>query len=89
MGSKKNITRLNNNINEEWISDKTRFACDGLSKQRIDKPYKRVDGKLVETSWDEIINLISNKLKDTDPTKVAGHIGDMSSLETINCFRTF
>ena len=41
------LPRVNEDINEEWISDKTRFSCDGLKRQRLDKPYVRRDGKLV------------------------------------------
>ena len=85
---KRVLPRLNNSINEEWISDKTRFACDGLLKQRIDKPYKRENNKLVETSWDDVTNLVCSKINDTDPKHIAGHIGDMASLETINSFKT-
>tara|TARA_Y100001970_G_scaffold251334_1_gene324021 strand:+ start:4780 stop:6810 length:2031 start_codon:yes stop_codon:yes gene_type:complete len=84
---KRVLPRLNNEINEEWISDKTRFACDGLLKQRLDKPYKRENGKLEETSWDEAIDLLVKKIKVTDPKLMAGHIGDMSNLETINSFK--
>ena len=85
---KRVLPRLNNHINEEWISDKTRFACDGLLKQRLDKPYKRENGKLKETNWDEVIDLISEKIKEIDPKLIAGHVGDMSSLETINSFKS-
>ena len=85
---KRVLPRLNNSINEEWISDKTRFACDGLLKQRLDKPYKRENGKLVETSWDDAIDLVSSKINETDPKFIAGHAGDMSNLETINSFKT-
>ncbi len=85
---KRVLPRLNNHINEEWISDKTRFACDGLLKQRLDKPYKRENGKLKETNWDEVIDIISEKIKETDPKLIAGHVGDMSSLETINSFKS-
>ena len=86
---KRVLPRLNNNINEEWISDKTRFACDGLLKQRLDKPYKRENGILTETNWDDAIDIISQKIKDTNSKYVAGHVGDMSSVETINSFKTF
>ena len=85
---KRVLPRLNNHINEEWISDKTRFACDGLLKQRLDKPYKRENGKLKETNWDEVIDIISEKIKEMDPKLIAGHVGDMSSLETINSFKS-
>ena len=85
---KRVLPRLNNNINEEWISDKTRYACDGLLKQRLDKPYKKENGKLIECTWDEVINIVSSKLKETDKKQIAGHIGDMESLETINSFKS-
>ena len=85
---KRILPRLNNDINEEWISDKTRYACDGLLKQRLDKPYKRENGKLVESTWDEIINIVCSKIKETEKNLIAGHIGDMQSMESINSFKT-
>ena len=45
------LPRLNEDVNEEWISDKTRFAVDGLARRRLDRPYIRRDGKLVEAGW--------------------------------------
>jgi NADH-quinone oxidoreductase subunit G len=80
---KRVLPRLNNEINEEWISDKTRYACDGLLKQRIDKPYIKKGGKLVKSSWDEAIDLISSKINSVDPSQIGTHIGDMVSIETI------
>lgn len=47
------VPRLHEDINEEWINDKARFACDGLRLQRLDTPYLRVDGHLRPASWDE------------------------------------
>ena len=47
------LPRLNDDVNEEWISDKTRHAIDGLRYQRLDRPYVRKAGKLVEATWDE------------------------------------
>jgi len=85
---KRVLPRLNNNINEEWISDKTRYACDGLLKQRLDKPLKRENDKLVESSWDEAIKIICEKISQTDKDLITGHIGDMVSLETINSFKS-
>ena len=85
---KRILPRLNNNINEEWISDKTRYACDGLLKQRLDKPYKRENGKLIESSWDEVIKITSSKLQEIDKECIAGHIGDMQSMETIYSFKS-
>ena len=86
---KRILPRLNNEINEEWISDKSRYACDGLLKQRIDKPYIKKEGKLVKTEWDEALDLIAEKIKSISPDKIAGHIGDMVSLETIFSFKSF
>jgi NADH-quinone oxidoreductase subunit G len=86
---KRILPRLNNSINEEWISDKTRYACDGLLKQRLDKVYIRKDNHLVEASWDDAINLISSKINSTSSDKIAGHVGGLSSFETINSFKKF
>ena len=85
---KRVLPRLNNNINEEWISDKTRYSCDGLAKQRLDNPYKRENGKLVESTWDEVIKIVCSKIKETEKNLIAGHVGDMESMETINSFKS-
>ena len=53
------LPRLNEEINEEWINDKTRFAIDGLSRQRLDKPYIKIDNKLEATSWDTALKLVA------------------------------
>jgi len=84
---KRVLPRLNNEINEEWISDKTRYACDGLLKQRLDVPFIKKDNKLVKSSWDDVIELISNKIKSTKPEQIEGHVGDMASIETIFSFK--
>ena len=86
---KRILPRLNNTINEEWISDKTRYVCDGLLKQRLDKPYIRRDGQLIESNWDDVIELICSKINSTDPKRIAGHVGGMCSMETINSFKKF
>jgi NADH-quinone oxidoreductase subunit G len=84
---KRILPRLNNEINEEWISDKTRYACDGLLKQRLDKPYIKKNGKLIKSNWDEAIELVVSKINSTKPEQVGAHIGDMSSIETIYSFK--
>ena len=86
---KRVLPRINEEINEEWISDKTRYACDGLLKQRLDKVYIRKENQLVETNWDDTINLISSKINSTSPDKIAAHVGGLSSFETINSFKKF
>ncbi len=84
---KRVLPRINEDINEEWISDKTRYACDGLLKQRIDVPYIKKDNKFVKSNWDEVIELIKIKLLNFKPEEIAGHVGDMCSLETIFAFQ--
>jgi NADH-quinone oxidoreductase subunit G len=84
---KRILPRLNNEINEEWISDKTRYSCDGLTKQRLDVPYIKKDNKLQKSSWDEAINLIIEKIQSIKPEEIAGHIGDMTNLENALAFK--
>ncbi len=86
---KRILPRLNEEINEEWISDKTRYSCDGLQKQRLDVPFVKKNGKLVKSDWDEAIAIIAEKLKKTKPERVAGHVGDLISLESILAFKEF
>ena len=86
---KRILPRLNNDINEEWISDKTRYSCDGLLKQRLDVPYIKKNNKLQKTSWDEAISLLVDKIKTLNPDDIGGHIGDMVSLECALSFKKF
>ena len=86
---KRILPRVNENINEEWISDKTRYACDGLLKQRLDVPYIRENGKLKKTSWKNALKLLINKLNSFDPNSIAGMVGDLSDLEMIYSFKSF
>ena len=86
---KRILPRLNNNINEEWISDKTRYSCDGLLKQRLDVPYIKKNNKLEKSTWDEAINLLSDKIKSIQPDEIGGHIGDLVSLENALSFKKF
>ncbi len=86
---KRILPRLNNEINEEWISDKTRYSCDGLLKQRLDIPYIKKNNKLEKSSWEEAIELVSEKIKNTDPEYIGGHVGDLISLENSFAFKKF
>lgn len=76
------IPRLNEEVNEEWISDKTRFIWDGLGRQRLDQPYIRKDGKLVPASWDEALSLAADQMKKP-AEKVAAVTGDLADVEAI------
>ena len=73
------LPRNHDGINEEWISDKTRFVWDGLKRQRLDKPYVRKDGKLVAVSWAEALKFASDAIADK---KVMGLVGNLTSTET-------
>ncbi len=86
---KRILPRINEDINEEWISDKTRYACDGLLKQRLDTPYTRENGRLQKTSWDLALKLLINKLKSFKPYEIAGMVGDLADLEMIYSFKNF
>ncbi len=86
---KRVLPRINEDINEEWISDKTRYACDGLLKQRLDTPYIRENGKLKKTSWDEALKTVEKKLKIFNPNEIAGMVGDLADLEMIYSFKSF
>jgi len=86
---KRVLPRVNDDINEEWISDKTRYACDGLLKQRLDTPYIRENGKLKKSTWDEALKLLVTKLKSFNPNEIGGLVGDLADLEMIYSFKSF
>jgi NADH-quinone oxidoreductase subunit G len=77
------LPRLKEDINEEWISDKTRYAVDGLSRQRLDKPYVRMDGKLMPVSWDVALDAVASKIKQTSPDKIGILAGDLQDVESL------
>ncbi len=81
------LPRLNEDVNEEWISDKTRFACDGLKRQRLDRPYVRRDGKLAEATWDEAFAAVSARLKGLDGAKIAALAGDLACVESMTALK--
>ena len=80
---------INEDINEEWISDKTRYACDGLSNQRLDVPYIKYNNKFEKASWDEAYKIIKSKIENTDKDKVCGFVGDLTNMETSFIFKEF
>ncbi len=77
------LPRLNDDVNEEWISDKTRHAIDGLRHQRLDRPYVRTKGKLVEATWDQAFAAIAAKLNGLDGSKIAAIVGDQCDAESM------
>ena len=82
------LPRLNEDVNEEWISDKTRFACDGLRRQRLDRPYLRgKDGRLAEASWGDAFTAIADRIKGAPPASVAALAGDLCDVESMFALR--
>ena len=75
---KRILPRNHDGVNEEWISDKTRFVWDGLRRQRLDRPYIRENGKLRPASWPEALGAAAAAMKGK---KVAGLVGDLASTE--------
>ncbi len=80
---------INEDINEEWISDKTRYACDGLLNQRLDTPYIKYNNKFEKASWSEVLKIIKSKIQNTDKNKIAGFVGDLVNMETSFIFKEF
>ena len=81
------LPRLNEDVNEEWISDKARHACDGLGRQRLDRPYIRTGGKLKPATWAEAFAAIAAKVKATSPDKMAAIVGDLAAAEEIKALK--
>ncbi|MFZ1814490.1 MAG: NADH-quinone oxidoreductase subunit NuoG [Rhizobiaceae bacterium] len=77
------MPRLNEAVNEEWISDKTRFVWDGLGAQRLDRPYVRKGGRLQPASWSEAFAAVAKAIKATTPDKVGVIGGDLSAVEDL------
>ncbi len=80
---------INEDINEEWISDKTRYACDGLLNQRLDTPYIKYNNKFEKASWDEVYKIIKSKIENTNKDKICGFVGDLTNMETSFIFKEF
>jgi NADH-quinone oxidoreductase subunit G len=77
------LPRLHEDVNEEWISDKTRFAYDGLKRQRLDVPYVRKNGRLQPATWAEVFQEIARRLKDVAGQRIAAIAGDLADCESM------
>ena len=75
------LPRINEAVNEEWISDKTRHIADGLRTQRLDRPYIRENGALRAASWTEALALVASKLKAAKPERIGAIAGDLAAVE--------
>ena len=80
---------INEDINEEWISDKTRYACDGLLNQRLDTPFIKYNKKFEKASWGEVYKIIKSKFENTTKEKICGFVGDLTNMETSYIFKEF
>jgi NADH-quinone oxidoreductase subunit G len=77
------LPRINDEVNEEWISDKTRYAVDGLGRQRLDRPYVRVGGQLKPATWADAFAAIAAKVKATAPERMGVIAGDLQDAESL------
>ena len=77
------LPRINEDVNEEWLGDKSRLACDGLKYQRLDQPYVRRNGKLQAASWHEAFEAVAAKLNGLAGSKIAALAGDTADCESM------
>jgi NADH-quinone oxidoreductase subunit G len=77
------LPRTKEDINEEWLTDKSRYYVDGLAKKRLDQPYVRRNGKLEPVSWTDALAAVANRVKATDPSKMGVVAGDLTDAETM------
>jgi NADH-quinone oxidoreductase subunit G len=79
------LPRINEEINEEWLSDRSRFSCDALSVQRIDKPYIKKNGAFVPSSWEDAITIVAEKFSSSGERScvIAGKFADAESIYAI------
>ncbi|WP_439617069.1 NADH-quinone oxidoreductase subunit NuoG [Shinella sp.] len=81
------LPRVNEEINEEWISDKTRFIWDGLKTQRLDRPYVRKDGRLQPATWADAFGAIKTAVAGTSGDRIGAIAGDLASVEEMFALR--
>jgi NADH-quinone oxidoreductase subunit G len=82
------MPRLNEDVNEEWISDKSRFIWDGLGTQRLDRPYVRRGGRLEPATWPEAFAAIAEKAAGIDPKRIAAIAGDLAGVEEMYALKS-
>ncbi|MDA4846805.1 NADH-quinone oxidoreductase subunit NuoG [Hoeflea poritis] len=75
------MPRVNEAINEEWISDKTRFVWDGLKTQRLDRPFVKKDGRLQPVSWQEAFGAVKNAVAGVSGDRIGAIAGDLATVE--------
>ncbi|MBU6449225.1 MAG: NADH-quinone oxidoreductase subunit NuoG [Rhodospirillales bacterium] len=83
------LPRINDDVNEEWLGDKSRFSVDGLKRRRLDRPWIRENGKLRPASWEEAFAAIAAKVKATSPAKMGALAGDLADVESMLALKGF
>src|SRR5580692_2505360 len=81
------LPRVNDEVNEEWISDKTRHVVDGLRAQRLDQPYIREAGRLRPASWRDAFDAIAARISSAPPQRLGAIVGDLAAVEEIYALR--
>src|ERR687890_619008 len=75
------LPRINEDVNEEWISEKTRHVVDGLRVQRLDRPFVRENGRLRPATWQEAFGVVAGRVKGADPKRIGAIVGDLAAVE--------
>ncbi len=81
------LPRVNDEVNEEWLGDKSRFAVDGLKRRRLDQPWLRAGGKLRPASWEQVFAAIAARMKATAPARIGAVAGDLCDAESMLALR--
>ena len=81
------LPRVNDEVNEEWISDKTRHVVDGLRTQRLDQPYLRRNGCLQPASWRDAFDAIAGRIGSVQPDRIGAIVGDLAAVEEMFALR--
>jgi NADH-quinone oxidoreductase subunit G len=83
------LPRINDEVNEEWLGDKSRFAVDGLKRRRLDRPWLREGGKLRPATWEEAFAAIAARVKSTEPNRLGAIAGDLCDVESMLALKEF
>lgn len=81
------LPRLHEDVNEEWLADRSRYSIDGLKRQRLDRPYVRENGKLREANWGEAFAAIAEKMQTLEPQQIGAIVGDMVDAEAMTALK--
>jgi len=81
------LPRLNEEVNEEWLADRSRFSYDGLKRQRLDTPYVRKNGRLQAVGWDEALDVVADKLGNTEASKIGAIAGSLACAESMKALK--